>query len=56
MVDLNFASLFGILLGAIGLRGLSDNFIRERMFVVKMSIAAFPCLLAQGTLAGPIPG
>ena len=40
------ASLFGILVGAIGLGGLSDFFGRKRMFVVEMFLfLAFLCLL-----------
>ena len=40
------ASLFGILVGAIGLGGLSDVFGRKRMFVLEMFIfVAFLCLL-----------
>jgi MFS family permease len=40
------ASLFGILVGAIGLGGLSDFFGRKRMFIVEMFIfAVFLCLL-----------
>lgn len=40
------ASLFGILVGAIGLGGLSDLFGRKRMFVMEMFIfLAFLCLL-----------
>ena len=40
------ASLFGILIGAIGLGGLSDAFGRKRMFVVEMFIfLAFLCAL-----------
>src|SRR5208337_5403510 len=39
------AGLFGILVGAIGLGGLSDFFGRKRMFVVEMFIfLAFLCL------------
>ena len=42
------ASLFGILVGAIGLGGLSDFFGRKRMFVVEMFIfLAFLCLLVM---------
>lgn len=41
------ASLFGILVGAIGLGGLSDILGRKRMFVVEMFIfLVFLCLLA----------
>ena len=32
------ASLFGILIGAIGLGGLSDHFGRKPMFIVEMVI------------------
>jgi MFS family permease len=40
------ASLFGILVGAVGLGGLSDHFGRKRMFVVEMFIfMIFLCLL-----------
>jgi MFS transporter, putative metabolite transport protein len=40
------ASLFGILIGAVGLGGLSDYFGRKRMFVVEMIIfCAFLALL-----------
>jgi putative MFS transporter len=40
------ASLFGILIGAVGLGGLSDYFGRKRMFVVEMVIfCAFLALL-----------
>src|SRR5271165_1417598 len=40
------ASLFGILVGAIGLGGLSDFFGRKRMFVIEMFIfLAFLCML-----------
>ena len=40
------ASLFGILVGAIGLGGLSDFFGRKRMFVIEMFLfLAFLCLL-----------
>src|SRR5271166_1404807 len=42
------AGLFGILVGAIGLGGLSDFFGRKRMFVVEMFIfLAFLCLLVM---------
>jgi len=47
------ASLFGILVGAVGLGGLSDRFGRKTMFVVEMIIfCAFLALLcvAQGYL------
>ncbi len=41
------ASLFGILVGAIGLGGLSDYFGRKRMFIVEMFIfLGFLCMLA----------
>jgi MFS transporter, putative metabolite transport protein len=44
------ASLFGILIGAVGLGGLSDYFGRKRMFVVEMLIfVAFLALLALST-------
>ncbi len=40
------ASLFGILVGALGLGGLSDVFGRKRMFVFEMFLfLAFLCLL-----------
>ena len=40
------ASLFGILIGAVGLGSLSDHFGRKRMFVVEMFIfMIFLCLL-----------
>ena len=40
------ASLFGILVGAIGLGGLADFFGRKRMFVIEMFLfLAFLCLL-----------
>ena len=40
------ASLFGILIGAVGLGGMSDRFGRKRMFVVEMIIfCAFLALL-----------
>lgn len=40
------ASLFGILIGAIGLGSLSDRFGRKRMFIVEMFIfLVFLCLL-----------
>jgi MFS family permease len=40
------ASLFGILIGAIGLGGLSDFFGRKRMFIAEMLIfIAFLCLV-----------
>jgi MFS transporter, putative metabolite transport protein len=47
------ATLFGILVGAIGLGGLSDIFGRKRMFIVEMFIfLAFLCLL----VVSPNPG
>jgi putative MFS transporter len=40
------ASLFGILVGAIGLGGLSDHFGRKRMFIVEMFLfLLFLCLV-----------
>jgi MFS transporter, putative metabolite transport protein len=40
------ASLFGILVGAIGLGGLSDHFGRKRMFIVEMFLfLGFLCLV-----------
>ncbi len=40
------ASLFGILIGAVGLGGMSDHFGRKRMFVIEMIIfCAFLALL-----------
>ena len=40
------ASLFGILVGAVGLGGMSDHFGRKRMFIVEMIIfCAFLVLL-----------
>ena len=36
--DVGAATLFGILIGAVGLGGLSDVFGRKRMFVVEMMI------------------
>lgn len=44
------ASLFGILIGAIGLGGLSDYFGRKAMFIVEMIIfTIFLCLLVMSS-------
>ena len=44
------ASLFGILIGAIGLGGLSDYFYRKAMFIVEMIIfTIFLCLLVMSS-------
>src|ERR1700761_9860849 len=48
------ASLFGILVGAVGLGGMSDHFGRKRMFIVEMIL--FCAFLVLLTLAnGFIP-
>ena len=41
------ASLFGILVGAIGLGGLSDHFGRKRMFIVDMTMIGIAGLIGR---------